>query len=91
MSRYLKPRIEEYLMDRPRGAQLWQIAEHLGSNIDTTVLALRRMSERGEAVMTESAGMHANTTWALPERERTPPVFRAMETLQAMQAAARQT
>jgi hypothetical protein len=89
MSRQLKPRIVEFFADQPHGATVWEIAEALGSSNDTTVQALRRMAERGEAVMVMDSALLPHTVWTLPPHS-TPQIFRAMETLQAMQNAARQ-
>jgi hypothetical protein len=89
MSRQIQPRAVEFLADHPYGAHIWQLAEYLGSSVDTTILALRRMQVRGEAVMTLDADMLANTVWSLPAKA-TPPIFKAMETLTAMQVATMQ-
>jgi hypothetical protein len=88
MSRQLKPRIADFLADQPHGAPVWQIAEALGSSNDTTVQALRRMAERGEAVLVCDFALLPHTVWTMPPHS-TPKIFRAMETLQAMQSAAR--
>jgi hypothetical protein len=88
MSRQLKPRIAEFFADQPHGAPVWQIAEALGSSNDATIQALRRMSERGEAVMVQDSALLPHTFWTLTP-DSTPPIFGAMQTLQAMQNAAR--
>jgi hypothetical protein len=88
MTRHLAPRITEFFTDHPHGAPVWQVAEYLGSSNDTTIIALRRMADRGDALMTLDSSIPSHTVWALSIKE-TPPIFRAMETLRAMQAVAR--
>lgn len=89
MTRALAPRITGFFADHPHGAPVWQVAEYLGSSNDTTLQALRRMAERGDAEMTLNSAIPAHSVWALSKNE-TPPIFRAMETLRAMQASARE-
>ena len=90
MARQIQPRATEFLADHAYGAPVWQIAEYLGSTVETTILALRRMQAHDEAVMTLDAEMIANTVWSLPEKS-TPAIFKAMETLRAMQLAAQRS
>jgi hypothetical protein len=89
MSRQIQPRATEFLTDRPHGVPVWQLAEFLGSSIDTTVQALRRMEARGEVVKVFESDVFANAMWARSAKA-TPPIFRAMETLRGMQEVARQ-
>lgn len=75
------PRIAEFLSERPLGASVGEIAEFLDTLPEYARESLGRMQSRG---MVSAIG---GTWYGL--REPTPPVFHAMENLQAMQCAAR--
>ncbi|CAB3730178.1 hypothetical protein LMG22037_05512 [Paraburkholderia phenoliruptrix] len=85
------PRVLEFLRDYPNGAYGWQIAAHLevtDASIGQTLLLLET---RNRIKLMWQGKSRAESLWRLPtEREgTTPAVFRAMETLWAMQEVAR--
>jgi predicted ArsR family transcriptional regulator len=71
------PLIVEYLDERPRGASLEEIAAFLDTTCDSARTSMKRLLERGQVKFEDSV-------WKT-NRERTPPVFKALETLKAMQ------
>lgn len=88
MARANKPRVIEFLSDHPYGAPTWQIAESLGTTTDSLRQTLLRMQGRGELVVAVEAEIRANSVWVVAVKTDTPPIFRAMETLAAMQSTA---
>ncbi|NML34916.1 hypothetical protein [Paraburkholderia antibiotica] len=87
MSAPLRPRILKFFADHPDGASVERLAEYLGSDSDSTIRSLRSMEGRGEAVMIRDSALLPRTVWS--QAKTTPPIFRAVETLEAMQSAAR--
>ena len=79
--------ITEFLKARPLGATTTEIALHLNTSGDSVVQSMERLLNRG--LVEKIEGSRINAVWALIGKEPTPPIFRAMETLKAMQAAAR--
>jgi hypothetical protein len=79
--------ITEYLKARPLGATTTEIALHLNTSGDSVVQSMERLFNRGLVEKVE--GSRINAVWTLIANEPTPPIFRAMETLKAMQNAAR--
>lgn len=80
--------ILEYLESRPEGATPTEIADHVDGNAESIARTLGRLAERGEAKLLRGGHMAVSGTW-IRTLEPTPPVFRARETLAAMQAACR--
>jgi hypothetical protein len=76
------PKIRSLLAERPFGASAIEIARVMDAPVEVIENELARMVERGEV---EQSGR----TWRLNVAGTTPPIFRAMETLEAMQLAAR--
>ena len=85
MSRAL---VLDYLESHPDGATPQEIADHTGLNAYSVRLTLGRMESRREASKIGGPLRGLHTVW-VGYREPTPPVFRAMETLRAMQDACR--
>jgi DNA-binding IclR family transcriptional regulator len=81
--------IAEYLRQHPSGATAMELARHLDTSGDSAVQSLERLLSRDLVKIV--AGSRMSAVWTLVANEPTPPIFRAMETLQAMQEAARQT
>jgi len=82
MSHHYIPKIRELLAGRPLGASADELARVMDVKLETIGEALLRMVERREVTQTGSV-------WRLNRSDVTPPIFRAMETLEAMQVAAR--
>ena len=81
-------RIRTYLEAHPDGATTLEIAQSIECDPASVAQSLGRLETRGEAkrIGGSHTGLHA--TW-IYTMEPTPPVFRAMETLRAMQEACR--
>jgi hypothetical protein len=81
-------RILDYLDANPDGDTPQQIADHINGRVDSVACSLGRLETHGkvEKIAGTKRGIHA--IW-VRVREETPPVFRAMETLRAMQDACR--
>ena len=83
-----RARILDYLDAHPDGATPQQIADHIDGNAESIGKTLWRLETRGEAKLITGGRKGLHGTW-VSIREETPPVFRAMETLKAMQDACR--
>lgn len=85
------PKITAILAGLPQGATGAEIASHLETTHDSATQSLMRLLMRG---LVERAGgtnkVDATWTLAAAASSNTPPIFRAMETLAAMQGVARQ-
>lgn len=79
--------ITEYLKARPSGANAVELANHLNTSDESAAHSLERLLARG--LVERDRGTRMSAVWTLIANEPTPPIFRAMETLKAMQAAAR--
>jgi len=86
-----KSRVIEFLTAYPNGAPVWKLAEYLNSRPDSAIQTLRIMGARGEVLMVKEEKTRADSVWMLAKTSKvvTPPIFRAMEILGAMQATAR--
>lgn len=86
------PRITEFLTGRPNGATVRKITELLHSSTSSVVQTLRLMQSRGQLVILIDSSERDDMVWALANsgRPAAPPIFRAVETLAAMQDAARE-
>lgn len=82
------PAIIEFLKARPFGVSSIDIAIHLGTSGESAAQSMDRLQARG--LVARDHGNRMTGIWTLTEQRSTPPIFRAMETLQAMQTAARQ-
>ncbi len=85
------PKIIEFLTTKPRGAKGHAIGEHLGVTPDSISRTLGRMSERGDIKSSGKYRYRLDATWTLVHTDATvtPPIYRAAETLVAMQVVAR--
>jgi hypothetical protein len=72
------PLIVEFLDGRPRGASLEEIAAFLDTTCDSARTSMKRLLERDQVKLD-------GPVWKT-NRQATPPIFRAVETLQAMQS-----
>jgi DNA-binding IclR family transcriptional regulator len=79
--------ITEYLKARPCGANAVELASYLNTSDESAAGSLERLLARG--LVERDPGTRMSAVWTLIATEPTPPIFRAMETLKAMQAAAR--
>lgn len=84
------PRVIEFLSAHPKGVYGWQIAAHLDTTDDSAHQSLLLMQLRGKAVLAAKGKTNADALWVLPTKTATPPIFRARETLEAFQIAARE-
>jgi hypothetical protein len=82
------PRILAYLADHPEGATPAQIAEHFEGNAESIYRTLWRLESRFKVKNIGGGRSGIHGMW-IGTPEETPPVFRAMETLRAMQEACR--
>jgi hypothetical protein len=80
--------ILDYLESHPEGATPQQIADHVDGNAESYARTLQRLEQRGQAKLINGGPTAVHGTW-ISTIPPTPPVFRAMETLAAMQAACR--
>ncbi|MFM0044089.1 hypothetical protein [Paraburkholderia sediminicola] len=85
------PRVIEYLRAHPNGVYGWQIAGHLEVSDKSAHQTMLLMLLSGKAVLAAKGRTNADSAWMLHQTERSaaPPIFRAMETLGAIQEAAR--
>lgn len=79
--------ITEYLKARPLGATTMEIARHLDTSDDSAAQSMERMLDRGQVV--RGLGTRLSAVWTLTDIRATPSIFKAKETLLAMQEAAR--
>jgi hypothetical protein len=86
------PRVLEFLGAHPNGAYGWQIAGHIDVTDDSAVQTLLLLQARSRAVMVKKGRSRADSLWRITDHTEgnTPPIFRAMQTLQAFQDAARE-
>ena len=80
-------RISDYLSTQPEGATVQQIADSIDITAQKVRQALSRLETSGK-VKCNGRRDRSGCIW-FSTREDTPPVFRAMETLRAMQDACR--
>ena len=80
--------IVEFLRAHPLGASTREIARFLNTTDESANQSMERLCERGSVLKGQGARLAA--PWTLANTEITPPVFKAKETLLAMQEAARQ-
>jgi hypothetical protein len=83
-----RARILDYLDAHPDGATPHQIADAIDGNAESICKTMWRLESRGEAKLISGGRKGLHGVW-ISVREETPPVFRAMETLRAMQEACR--
>jgi hypothetical protein len=76
------PKIRSLLAERPFGASANEIARVMDAPVEVIVEELNRLVELGEVKQN-------GAVWRLNRQDTTPPIFRAMETLEAMQSLAR--
>lgn len=81
-------RVIAYLDAHPDGATMQEIADGIDCAYSSVAQCLGRLQARGQARKGEGSHAGLKTRWAIL-REPTPPVFKAMETLAAMQSACR--
>lgn len=79
--------ITEYLKARPFGANAVELANYLNTSDESAAHSLERLLARG--LVERDQGTRMSAVWTLVANEPTPPIFRAKETLLAMQEAAR--
>ncbi|MBN3757190.1 hypothetical protein G3N95_29910 [Paraburkholderia sp. Tr-20389] len=79
--------IIEFLKARPLGATTREIAGFLETTDESANQTMERLFARGSILRGEGARLSA--PWTLANTEITPPVFKAAETLLAMQKCAR--
>lgn len=79
--------IIEFLRAHPLGASTREIARFLETTDESAIQSMNLLASRGSVLRGEGARLTA--PWTLANAEVTPPVFKAAETLLAMQEAAR--
>jgi len=79
--------IIEFLKDRPLGASTREVARFLETTDESAIQSMNLLAKRGSILRGEGARLDA--PWTLANTEITPPVFKAAETLLAMQEHAR--
>jgi hypothetical protein len=77
------PHIAEFLKDRPLGASTREVARFLETTEESAHQSLDRMFARGQVL--KGLGDRLDAPWTLAKGEITPPIFKAVETLSAMQ------
>lgn len=83
------PRVIEFLSANPKGVYGWQISGQLDVADDSAHKSLLRLQSRGKVVLASGGKTNADWLWMLPQAGTTPPIFRAMETLEGFQEEAR--
>jgi predicted ArsR family transcriptional regulator len=87
MSTPTMPLIAQFLAARPRGSTGAEIAAHLGTTERSAAQSLTRLLERGEVHRTNGS-TRAEAVWSLTKQDETPPIYSAMQTVEAMRAVA---
>jgi len=87
MSAPTQPAILEFLAGRPLGSTGAEIAQHIGSAIKSVGQTLARLSDNGE-IHQLTEGTREQAVWSLTAKDETPPIYSAMQTLEAMRAVA---
>lgn len=79
--------IIDFLRAHPLGASTHEIARFLETSEKSAEQSMGRLLDRGSVLRGEGARLTA--PWTLANTEITPPIFKAVETLVAMQEVAR--
>ena len=79
--------IVEFLRNHPLGASTREIARFLNTTDENAHASLRLLESRGSVL--SGTGERLSAPWTLANTEITPAIFKAAETLLAMQQAAR--
>jgi hypothetical protein len=79
--------IVEYLRNRPFGASTREVARFLNTTDENAHASMQLLESRGSVL--RGTGARLSAPWTLANTEITPPVFKAAETLLAMQEHAR--
>lgn len=79
--------IVEFLRNHPLGASTREIARFLNTTDESAIQSMNLLCDRGSVLRGEGARLDA--PWTLANTEITPPIFKAVETLVAMQEVAR--
>lgn len=87
MSAPTAPLIMQFLAGRPLGATGAEIARNIDSPIRSVGQTLARLAERGD-IHQLTEGTREEATWSLIEKDETPPIYSATQTLEAMRAVA---
>lgn len=75
--------IVEFLRSHPLGASTREIARFLQANEENAHASMRLLESRGQVL--SGTGARLDAPWTLANTAITPPIFRAVETLVAMQ------
>ena len=85
------PRVIEFLRAYPDGVRGWQIASYLDVDADSVGATLSLMYARSQVMLVQRGRTRADSIWRLSRQEEggTPQIYHALDTLKAMQSAAR--